>query len=187
MKSYLFPIVYSRILHVRPIQFTFFPHPLPPLLSFRFTSFYFFFFSTPRFHNTYAETLKKILITETLSLPRPFLLRTIVMKAENRIFQRGVKKKKVETTGEEGHFHLASGQSASEPRSMIGNLQKSLGGFGSPPSLLRFGFTSLRDRTNARPSNGFAVRITLCVEAAAEKCNGEGAGEAGGRKGLLSA
>lgn len=55
------------------------------------------------------------------------------MKAENRIFQRGVKKKKVETTGEEGHFHLASGQSASEPRSMIGNLQKSLGGFGSPP------------------------------------------------------
>lgn len=34
------------------------------------------------------------------------------------------------------------------------------------------GFTSLRDRTNARPSNGFAVRITLCVEAAAEKCNG---------------
>lgn len=81
----------------------------------------------------------------------------------HRIFPRG----KVKTTGRGRDTPLGRGQSALPP---INDWQ-----FAKIPRRFRpLGFTSLRDRTNARPSNGFAVRITLCVEAAAEKCNAGG-------------
>lgn len=116
-----------------PIYFFSPSPPSSPLVSFYFILLFFLFY--PKIPQHVRGNLEK-----NIDHRDPFPSSTLPpsnnrneMEAENRIFQRGVKKKKVETTGEEGHFHLASGQSASEPRSMIGNLQKSLGGFGSPP------------------------------------------------------
>lgn len=132
--------------------FFFLPPPSPPL------PFHFILFSTP------LETLKKYWSpSPTLSrpsIPSPFVRNE---NRNHRIFPRG----KVKTTGRGRDTPLGRGQSALPP---INDWQ-----FAKIPRRFRpLGFTSLRDRTNARPSNGFAVRITLCVEAAAEKCNAGG-------------
>lgn len=94
-----------------------------PLFSFYSVLFYFIF--TPGY-SFVRGNLEKILITlSSPTLPQPSLppaFPSNVMKTATE-FPRG----KVKTTGQ-GRVPLGQGQSAL-PRSMIGNLQKSLGGF----------------------------------------------------------
>lgn len=131
-----------------------------PLFSFYSVLFYFIF--TPGYPFVRGN-LEKILITlSSPTLPQPSLPPRLSFERNenrNRISTRKSKNNRI-------------GKGSTWPGTIcftaINDWQ-----FAKIPRRFRpLGFTSLRDRTNARPSNGFAVRITLCVEAAAEKCNG---------------
>lgn len=147
--------MYSRILHVRPIQFTFFFLP-PFFVLFRFILFYFYPRLPLRTWKPWKNIDHPLLADSSATFPPLSFERN---ENRNRISTRKSKNNRI-------------GKGSTWPGTIcftaINDWQ-----FAKIPRRFRpLGFTSLRDRTNARPSNGFAVRITLCVEAAAEKCNG---------------
>lgn len=149
--------MYSRILHVRPIQFTFFFLP-PFFVLFRFILFYFYPRLPLRTWKPWKNIDHPLLADSSATFPPPRLS-----------FERNENRNRISTRKSKNN---RIGKGSTWPGTIcftaINDWQ-----FAKIPRRFRpLGFTSLRDRTNARPSNGFAVRITLCVEAAAEKCNG---------------